>query len=91
MPWKGLDNPLDRRGIDRMAGKTAVQIDNMQMLRPRLREQGRLRRRIVAIDGRAVHIPLGQAHDLPVFQIDGGKNDKAQGRHSRKRDRKERP
>jgi len=33
----------------------------------RVREQARLRRRIVAIDGRARHIALGEPHHLPAL------------------------
>jgi hypothetical protein len=43
------------------AGKRAVEIDDMEILRPGLGKQHRLRRRIIAIDGRAGHIALGQA------------------------------
>jgi len=63
----------------------------MDMLRAGLREQHRLRGGIIAIDRGTVHITFGQADDLAIFQVDGGKDDEAQGHHSRKRERKERP
>ena len=44
-----------------------------------------LRGGIVAVDGGARHVALGQAHDLPALQVDRGKDDEGQGFHSRKR------
>ncbi len=49
----------------------------MQMLGPCLREDQRLRGGVVAIDGGAVHVALGQADDLSAFEVDCGKDDQA--------------
>src|SRR3546814_7924387 len=59
----------------------------MKKFSPRIRKQQCLRRRIVAIDGGPRHFPFGEAHDLTLFQINGGKNN--HGFHSRKRARSE--
>ncbi len=55
---------LHRLAILRRASEGAVQVDHVQMLRPGLGKQHRLRCGIVAINGGAVHIAFGQAHDL---------------------------
>ena len=47
----------------------------MQMVRTRFSKQGGLRSRIVAIDGRAVHIAFGKTDDLAVLEVDSGKYD----------------
>ena len=58
-------------------------------------KEHRLRGGIVAIDGRAVHIALGEADDLPCLEVDRGEDDEARrgiyGRHSRKRSSKAKP
>ena len=56
----------------------------MQVLRPGIGEEQRLRRRIIAIDGGPRHVAFGQAHHLAALEIDGGEYDHA-GFHSRKR------
>ena len=81
MTGEGFDDARHHIGIDRMAREGAVQIDHMQMLRARVGKEHRLRRRIVAIDRRPVHIAAREAHDLAPFQVNGGKDD--QGRHFR--------
>ncbi len=91
MAGKGFDDRLHRLAIDRLARERAVEVDDVQMLRARLGEQHRLMGGIVAIDGGAVHIALGQTDDLAALQVDGGEDDQAHGCHSRKRVRKERP
>src|SRR3546814_19009215 len=50
------------------------------MRRARLRKSQRLRCGIVAIDGRSIHIPLGQPHHLAALEVDRGKNDQTHGR-----------
>ena len=63
-------DPLHRRGIDRLAGKGAVEIHQVQIAKALLREGARLRRRIAAEHGRARHVALLQAHRFAIFQID---------------------
>ena len=46
-------------------------------------EEGRLMRGVVTVDCGAVHIALGEAHDLTALEVDGRKDDEAHGRHSR--------
>src|SRR3546814_3144436 len=77
MAGEGFDNGFDRFGVDGATREAAVQIDHMQVLRARFREQYRLRGGIVAIDGSAVHVALRQADDLAALEVDGGKNDEA--------------
>ena len=64
---------LDRLRVDRLAGKGAVEIDDMQIFEALLGEGARLRRRIEVEHGGARHVALLQAHALAVLQIDGGK------------------
>ncbi len=75
MAGEGFDDALHCFGIDRMACEAAIEIDDMQMLGPCLREDKRLRGGIVAIDGGAVHVALGQADDLSALEVDCGKDD----------------
>ena len=79
MPGERFDNAGHRVTIHGFACKRAVEIDNMEIFSPRLGKQHRLRRGIITINRRAVHIALGKADDLTAFQIDGGEDD--QGRH----------
>ncbi len=74
---KGLDDRFHGRAVLRFSGERAVEIDHVQVLGPRLGKQQRLRSGIVTVDGRAVHIAFGQAHDLALLEVDGGKNDHA--------------
>src|SRR3546814_10813583 len=74
MPRKCRDHRSDHLAIDRTARKRPVEIDDVQMRRARLRKSQRLRCGIVAIDGRSIHIPLGQPHHLAALEVDRGKN-----------------
>ena len=76
------ENALDRRGIHRLAGKGAVEIDDVQIFEALLLEGARLRRRIAVEHRRARHVALLQAHRFAVFQIDGRKQN--HGFHFRK-------
>src|SRR5690606_31370612 len=62
----------DRRGVHRLAGKGAVEIDEMQPRKAHTREGARLRRRILVEDGRAIHVALLEADGFAVLQIDRG-------------------
>ena len=77
-----LQDAFDRRGIDRLAGEGAVEVDDVQILEPLRLERLRLRRRIAMEHGRARHVALLQPHRLAFFEIDGGKED--HGVHFRK-------
>src|SRR5690606_5326234 len=69
-----FDDPLDRLAVAALPGEGAVEIDDVQVLRPGFGEGQRLRSRVVAVDGGAVHITFGQAHDLALLEIDSGKD-----------------
>ena len=69
----GLQHRLDGQRIHRLAGKGAVEIDDVQIFEPLLGEGARLRRGIEVEHGRARHVALFEAHALAVFQVDGGK------------------
>ena len=64
MAGEGLDNRFDRLNIAPFARKTAIEIDHMEMLRASFCKDQGLRRRIIAIDGCAVHIAFGQPDDF---------------------------
>ncbi len=91
MAGEALDDRAHGLAIDRFAGERAVEIDDVEMLRARFGKQHRLRGGIVTIDGRAVHIALGQADDLAALQIDRGENDKAHGFQLKNRVRRSSP
>ena len=59
--------------VHRLAGKGAVEIDDVQIFEPLRGEGARLRRRIEVEHGRARHVALFEAHALAVLQVDGGK------------------
>ncbi len=68
-------NGLDRRAVDAFALEGAVEVDDMQPFEALLLEGFRLRRRILVIDRRRVHLAELQADALAILQIDGGKED----------------
>ncbi len=77
-----LQDRLDRIAIAALAGKGAIEIDDMQILKALALEDARLGRRIGVEHRRLRHVAQLQAHGLPILQIDGGKQD--HGFHSRK-------
>ena len=79
---RGGENALDRGGIDRLAGKGAVEIDDMQIFKALRRKGACLRRRIAMKHRRARHVALLQPHAGAVLEIDGRKQD--HGVHFRK-------
>ena len=76
------EDALDRRGIHRLAGESAVEIDDVEILEALRRESARLLGRVAMEHRRARHVALFEAHGFAVFQIDGGKKD--HGFHFRK-------
>ena len=84
--WTGtvtrLQDRLDRRRVDGLAGKGAVEIDHVQPCEAVLLESGRLRGRIVVEDGGLRHVALHEAHAASVLEVDGREQD--HGRHRRK-------
>src|SRR5262245_3204615 len=66
---------LDRGDIDRLAGKGAVEIDDVEIFEALRRERPRLRRRIAMKHRRARHVALLEPHAGAVLEIDGGKED----------------
>ena len=72
-----LEDALDRRGIDRLAGEGAVEIDDVQILEALRLERPRLRRRIAVKHRRARHVALLEPHACAVLEVDGGKQDHA--------------
>ncbi len=75
--------------IHRLAGKGAVEIDDMQIFEPLFGEGARLRGGIEVEHGRTRHVALFEADALAVLQVDGGKED--HGFHFRKFEIKARP
>ncbi len=73
---------LDRRGVDRLAGESAVEIDEVQIFETLLLERLCLRGRIAIEYRGARHVALLQAHRLAILQVDGGKQN--HGIHFRK-------
>src|SRR3546814_8794954 len=65
---------FDGLGVDGATGKGPVQIDDMQMGGVLLVEKLCLTRRIIGIDGGAIHIAFGKADDLHAFKINGWKD-----------------
>src|SRR5262249_33777229 len=72
---RGLQDALDRGDIDRLAGKGAVEIDDVEIFEALLRERPGLRRRIAVKHRRARHVALLEPHAGAVLEIDGGKED----------------
>src|SRR6185437_564054 len=70
-----LQNGLDRCSVNGLAGKSPVEIDDVQVLEALPLEGERLRRRIVVEHGRRVHFAELEAHALAVFKVDGWKKD----------------
>ena len=70
-----LQNALDRGDVHRLAGKGAVEIDDVQMLEALRLEHLRLRRRIAMENGGARHVALLQPHGEAFLQVDGGEQD----------------
>ena len=70
-----FDDCLDRGHIDRLAGKGAVEVDDMEILETLGLEGVRLRRRIAVKHGRARHVALLEPHADAVLQVDGGEED----------------
>src|SRR6185436_1463218 len=85
----GFQHRLDGQRIHRLAGKGAVEIDDMQIFESLLGERPRLISRIEVEHGRARHVALFEAHALAVFQVDGGKEN--HGFHFRKFEIRARP
>ena len=83
--WIGIDDRLqdavDRRRVDRLAGEGAVEIDDVQILEALALEGMRLRRRIAMKHGRARHVALLEAHAPAVLQVDRGKQDQTAHHH----------
>ncbi len=80
--FHGLEHRLDRLRVHRLAGKRAIEIDDVEIFEALMLERRRLCRRIEIEHGRARHVALFEAHALAVLQIDGG--EKNHGFHLRK-------
>src|SRR3546814_14110940 len=66
LAFERLQYAFDGLGVDGATGKGPVQIDDMQMGGVLLVEKLCLTRRIIGIDGGAIHIAFGQAVDLQI-------------------------
>src|SRR5690606_25076327 len=75
MAGERFDDGFHRLAVLRASGEAAVEIDHVEVPRARLGEQQRLRRRVVAVYSGAIHVAFGQAHDLSLLEVDGGKDD----------------
>src|SRR4029079_16334260 len=67
------ENSFDRLRIHRLAGKCAVEIDDMEMLETLRLERRRLRCGVAMKYGRARHVALFEPHGFAVLQVDGRK------------------
>ena len=70
-----VENRAHRVGVDRLAGKSAVEVDDVEPSEARRRESPCLRRGVVGEDRRPRHVSLHEAHTGAVFEIDRGKED----------------
>ncbi len=70
-----LQDRRDRERVHRLAGESAVEIDEMQPFEAECGERAGLRRRIAVEHGGARHVALLQAHGFAVLQVDRGKKD----------------
>ena len=77
-----VENMLDRRGVHRLAGEGAVEIDDVEIFEPLPRERARLRRRVAIEHRRPRHVALLQAHGFAVLEVDRRKQN--HGFHRRK-------
>ncbi len=78
----GAEDSVHRRGIHRLAGERAVEIDDMQPLAAGGGEFARLVGRAVVELRRLGHVAMHQPHAFAALEIDRGKQD--HGRHPRK-------
>ena len=76
------ENAFDRRGVHRLAGEGAVEIDDVQPVEALGREGARLRGRVGVEHGRLRHVAAHQAHALAALEVDG--REENHGRHLRK-------
>ncbi len=70
-----LEDRLHRRAIDALAGKGAVEVDDVQVVEALAFEAPGLGRRVIVEDGRLLHVAELQTHALPVLEVDGGEED----------------
>ena len=70
-----VENCAHRVGVDRLAGKGAVEIDNVEPGEARRHECPCLRWGVVRKDRRPRHVSLHEAHTGAVLEIDRGKED----------------
>jgi hypothetical protein len=67
-----LEDGLDGRAVDALAGKGAVEVDDVQPLEALVLEGLRLCGRIVIVDGGLAMSPSFRRTHWPSFKIDGG-------------------
>ena len=77
--FDGAENALDRRSIHRLAGKRAVEIDQMQIFKALPLKRLRLRRRVAVEPRSRAHVTLLQAHARPSLRSMAGNSITAQG------------
>jgi len=68
-----LEDGVDGRAVDRLAGKGAVEVDHVQPFEALFFKGAGLGRRVGVVNRRLVHVAELQAYALPVFQVDRGK------------------
>ena len=73
--FHGLEDRLDRRAIDALTGKGAIEIDDVEILEPLILKALGLGGGIIVEHGGLLHVAQLEAHALAVFQIDGRKQD----------------
>ncbi len=80
---------LDRIAVDGLAGKRAVEIDDVQIFETLFLEAQRLFGGVIVEDGRLRHVAAHETHALTVLEIDRGEKD--HGRHCKKLRKSVRP
>ena len=70
-----LEDALDRSGVHRLAGKGAVEVDDVEILEAGHLEGVRLRRGVVVEHRRARHVALLEPDRASVLEVDRGEQD----------------
>ena len=82
---EGGDDPAHCLAVAAFPCEGTVEVDDVEVARAGPSERQRLCGGVVAIDGGAVHVALGEADDLTGLEVDGGEDDEGHGRHARNR------
>ena len=86
---KRRENGVDGCGVHRLAGKSAVEVDDMQIFKALPFENQRLRSGIVIENSRLRHVAMDKANAFALLQVNCRKQD--HGRHLKKLEISRRP